>query len=247
VNSENLTLNQLMILSTLLDGEHSIGRIAESLRMTRQGVVYHLRQLRASGYLNDEDKITPLGFEAMRKGLLDLRSRLTTSLERIDRQTSWEAISSGNVRGGDTVYLFMDNGYLHASRDQKSSAKGIAQSDASDGDFVSVTGVTGIVSMEIGKIRFYVITDEGWYSYEELPQETSELTGVLGEKALLFCRKRGLRVDIEYATVEASFDACIRGISCRVFVSDQRLRYHLAALSELSRKYPQVDFSFIYV
>lgn len=250
MDDQKLTLNQLIILSMLFENRKKTSEIAGELSMTKQGIMYHLRTLRNRGLINAEEKVTREGYEVLHNGLSDLRDYLTESLGRIDMALTWEAVSDESFTEGDVAYLSMKDGYLHATKRKSETASGVAAFGTEPGEIALVDDIEGLVKLSLGSIIFYVISDRSLLGSDLTPnvrEKNAEITGIIGEGALVFCRKRNLKVDMEFGSLNGAFDACTRGLNARIFVSDRRFRFLLHGIEELSRTYPQVTYRIEYL
>lgn len=247
MENEKLTLNQLMILSIYSGGRYTTSEIAEELSMTKQGVLYHVKGLRSRGLIDTDGKITNMGYEELYEGLSNLRTYLSDTLGKLETALTWEAIADQNIRSGDTVFLIMKNGYMHAGKHGQDTATGIAVNDTASGGLLLVENITGTVNMGIGSLRIEVIRNTDGNRGNDLNGSLEILTGTIGEGAHIFCRDRGIRTDMEFGALEGAFEACTRGLDTRVFVSERRFRFTLQRIEELSRMFPGVSYIIEYL
>ncbi len=237
-------VNQLLVLSKVFEQSGSPTEMAKDLGLTLQGILYHLRILTESGYIDQTGKITPEGYAFLFTGLKDLTTMISEKLSLLNRDIVWEALAASRISKGESVFLYMKNGYLRASRDSRGKARGVSDRDAEVDHVVGISNVNGIIDLSIGRIDLLLLPKIDAYSTHEIEEKLEEKIGgkkigVIGEEAFSAVSKI-MKIDFEFAALNAAFDAAIRGISSRIFISESRFLYISTELSELSKKYPQV-------
>ncbi len=243
---ERTNLNQLMVLSGINEQKESYQEMARNLGLTLQGVLYHVKNLKNAGYLDENDKITPSGYNFLYNGLSDFASRISENLNQLNRELVWEAIAEDSIKKGQRVSIYMKDGYLRASSQLSGNAHGLSDRDAEGGSILGVTRIDGIIEIEFGLVEINVISSASNGALdktrEKLENKKHDVKiGTIGEFAYYLLS--GYRIDFEYAALRSAYDAAIRGISSMIFVSESRFLFISSELSELSRKYPQVRIS----
>jgi putative transcriptional regulator len=250
MSTDRSKFNQLLVLSRLSGSKESKSQISSQLGMTKQGLLYHVKSLRDNGFIDDSDHITPKGYEYLYSGLMDLSMLIQSNLAILHSNISWEAIAAEDLESDDRINLYMQNGYLMASRSIPTGSTGVCRMKAKRGDPVRIDKVEGIIRVDPGKIDIYTLPsmDEAGYSAESVRMKLSGIMangrkiGVIGEEA--FAMMDNLKkVDFEYATLASAYDAALRGISSIIIVSRSRFIFVSAELSEQTKKSPQVVFS----
>lgn len=238
-------ITQLMIMLNIFDGTSRPSDIARNIDITLQGVQYHLKILKSKGYVNDDNTLSQNGFEYLYSGLNNMRSFVSENIFRLDRVITWEAISRDDIRTGDPVYLKMENGYLSAFKDEVSKSKGISVNDSEKGGIVGVTRVEGIIGLEVRGITIIILPDvEFLNGMDEVAKKIrstvnlveNDLIAVVGEEARVVSLSMGIENPIEYAPLEASFEAASRGLSTVMLVSNRRFRFMVDELKNLENK-----------
>lgn len=250
MSSDRSKFNQLLVLSRLSESKESKSQISSELGMTKQGLLYHIKSLKETGFIDDSEHITPKGYEYLYSGLVDLSRLIQSNLAILHSNISWEAIAFESIGKGDKIYLYMDSGYLMASTKKKTGSSGISRNAAKKGEPVSIEGVEGIIHIEVGKIDIYTIpgVNEERYDLSGLRKKIVELqdrsrkAGIIGEEA--FALLQGIRsLDFEFSTLASAYDAALRGLSSQIFVSRSRFIFISSELSEMAKKFPQVAIS----
>ena len=153
---EQALITQLMILLNVKNGKNRPSEISKELDITLQGVVYHLKILREKRYIDADNKITKSGFDFLYNGLNNIENFVHSSLINIDASLIWESISDDDVNGGDRLYLYMKDGYLHATKKGKKAAFGKSIRPTKKDQCAGVTDVNGIIPvMKYGCPMFY--------------------------------------------------------------------------------------------
>lgn len=247
---KKLSVSQVMILSSIYSGKSKISDIAKEIDITRQGVIYHIRTLREKGFLDNDSNITNEGFEALYESISDLRNYLTESINRMDMVSIWEAVSDDSIDAGSRVFLYMKEGYLHATRTEMKAATGKAINSVTKGSLLLVSEISGMVKMSVGTLKIIVIKNsqeiEGRYKEHSYDASDDSIVGIVGEGAKIFCDSMRIKYRMEFGSIYGGFEACIRGLNVKIFISSVRFRFILTSLSELSGRYPQVSYRIEY-
>lgn len=243
-------ITRLMIMLNLFDGVNRPSEIAKNIDITLQGVQYHLKSLKSSELVTEENTISQKGFEYLYSGLNNIRSFVSENIYKLDRVITWEAISNDRINAGDTVYLKMDQGYLTAFKENVSESKGVSISDGEKGGIIGVTRVEGIIDVRVKSVNILITPDvENIRDFDDLIVKISErisefstdIVSVIGESALYIAKKLGIRNIVEYAPLEAGFEAARRGMSSLVMVSSRRFRFLLEDLKSLENRNEEVS------
>jgi putative transcriptional regulator len=235
-------LTEIMILLSILKGNKKLKDIAGDVEISMQGVSEYLRTLEHSGYLKN-GKVTSKGMEFLCSSLEEIGEFVHNANKVIGKIKVTEAIAGDNIKEGDKVGLFMENGYVHAYK-RESSSMGIAIMDANKGEDVGVKDLKGIMDIEYGKIYVYAMPDISQGGSRIINKEKIKdfiknadkkigVCGVVAKVAL-----EGIAdIDFEFAAVNSAINAAYRGISTILFVSHEMLPYTLQTISESDVNY----------
>lgn len=248
---EPTNVNQLLILAMIREGDSHVVDIALKLGMTKQGVLYHIKELKKNGYVDAEGRITKTGYNHLASGLGGLSRNISVYMNNIYGSEPWEAIADDDFSIGDTAYLSMRGGYLRASVSAVSECSGRCVQGAARGESVVVSGIVGIMDLRIGSVKIVVIPSgkekDLHREIEEKRREMNpDLVGAVGEAGITLAREMG-PVNLEYAVFHGAFEAARRGMSTMVLVSEARFRFELSTIEEISSKLPEVAFRIEYV
>ncbi|HLH85368.1 MAG TPA: hypothetical protein VKU79_00700 [Thermoplasmataceae archaeon] len=251
MNLDQGSVTQLMILLSIHQGDEKPASLAKKLGITVQGVQYHTKILRKKGYIDDEYSLTKEGFHFLESGLLSLKDFVTNSLSKIDDLTTWEAISSGPVKEGDTVHLGMHDGYLYCSPTGNEPTTGVARNSANDGEIVLVSNLSGLISVKIGTVHVFVLSGmnaaDGVVEIKETLVQGNVISITAGELSHTFANKFGLREDVRYGSFHAAFDAATRGVDAVILISERRFHYDVSEMLQLQSKFPEVNLKIKYL
>ncbi len=237
-------INQIIVLLNIYHGKKKPSEIAREMNITLQGVIYHMKNLRRDGLIDEENRITKEGFDFLYRQLSDMREFITSNIQDLDSLMVWEAIAAENIIAGSTVYLRMKDGYLHAFL-SGGGATGRAVNDSQAGGLVGITNLSGMIDVNFGKLSIIVIPDsiDGGIG-EKLKKATEDLSPALfaamGEAGYVALKGIGVEPDIEYSALQAAFEACVRGRNVILVTSRRRLHYSMAEIPQLENRYNPV-------
>ena len=234
-------ITEMMILLSLLRGNRKLKDIAKDVDISLQGVSEYLKILESSGFLKNGN-VTPKGMEFLYTSLEDIGDFVHEANKIIGKIKIAEAIAGENIKKGDKVGLFMENGYVYAYK-KESSSMGIAAMDAKKGEDLGVKNLKGIMEIDYGKIDVYVMPEISEGGSRKVDKEKirklikgDKKVGVCGAVAYITLRDIA-KIDFEFAAVNSAINAAYRGISTLLFVSHEMLPYTLRILEDSDVKY----------
>ncbi len=217
----------LILYHSALDEPNTLSDIAEELDMTQQGVSNYVKEMQEEGLIDTSSKgyhPTSSGVEMVRDVLSELSVFVNEASQGIDLISKCTAIADEPVSKGDSVGLFMKDGFLHASLSE-SSSMGEALNDADVGEPVQVGALKGITEMEIGRIYLLSVGDE--FKRKKIEKELEPIeydkVAVSGEQQYGLGRMLGLEPDILFAPLESSLEAAEKGLDVLFIVSSDAL------------------------
>ncbi|EQB67421.1 MAG: hypothetical protein AMDU2_EPLC00005G0257 [Thermoplasmatales archaeon E-plasma] len=251
--SKDINLKEIAVLSKISHGEKSIAKISRELSITIQGVRYYVQNFLESGFITEKVEITSSGIEFLRKNLEWIKNFLMDDIDDLYSGTRWEAISDGQISKGDTVSLYMKEGYLYAKSGSSGTANAIARTYAKPGDIVLLTNLDGIISITPGSIRIYYIPEDKVVQLNQLVSSMREiikvaqgaLIGIIGESARALLNQSEIQPMAEFSALEAAFEAAVRGKDAIVVVSEFRMGFLFESLRHLKLKYKDVKIEII--
>lgn len=230
------SVTRILILAELeREPGATLSDIAQRLAVTVQAVSTYAKALVADGLLSAESgpyRVTPKGLQHLHEGVRQMRSAVdaVASPLAVIRVTS--AVAGTRVKSGDRVGLVMQDGDLWAKARHRASSMGRALHDAEPGDEVVVTDLSGVVDLTAGRIRVVAVPSpmEGGVARVDVPRLRALLrdgpkpdkVGAVGTGARILAGRVG-EVHFEFAAERAAFNAAVRGLDVRLFVSRDRL------------------------
>ncbi len=230
-------ITKMLILLELLRGKRKLKEIAEAIDITVQGASEYLKILESEELVKNW-KITPRGWEYLDSALEELGDFVHEANKIMERKKVVEAIAGEDIKKGDKVGLFLENGYLHAYH-RDSSSMGVAIGDAKAGEDVGVSHLRGIVDIKFGKITAVLMppVEEGGSRAVNIHRvrnfiknNTGKKIGVCGVVAHVVLK--GLPVDFEFSSANAAVEAAYRGFDSILFISREMMPYTLRILEE---------------
>ncbi|MGA1793702.1 MAG: ArsR family transcriptional regulator [Thermoplasmatota archaeon] len=227
-------LTRLLILRELVIEEPKDQKsIAGSLEITPQAVSEYLKKMAREGLVDlsfKPPRPTVKGVDVLHRDLLQLKGFIDRSIDSMYIVRSTDAIAASEIRKGERVRLFIDNGLLYCSQGAGGSSSGTAESDGDIGDTIVVSDLSGLVEMPHANISFVEIRSvrEGGGSVRidddimdriRSKGSTGEFsrTAVLDQEAAsIFIRSR-LNYDMEFPSSSTVKDTLERGVSMICF------------------------------
>jgi putative transcriptional regulator len=222
--------------------------IARKLNITPQWVSEYIVRLVEDGWVISEGRskyrVTKEGMDWLLKMLREMQGYFTI-VEQVARNiTVCAAVADCNLSRGQTVGLVMRDGLLLATDFEEKGAKGIAVSDAREGEDVAVSDIEGIVELEMGKVTVLKVPDiqgGGFRGIDlaRLGKEVSgeKIVGAIGIEALVALKQIGVTPQYFYGVKEAVIEAAQCGLSSVVVCVEDDIPDLLQRLREKHLEY----------
>ncbi len=244
-------ITQLIILSRSLEGQIVPSNISKDIGITRQAVSYHLKNLRKSGYVNEENRITQTGVEFLYNGLKSMRDQISKTLSALDNTQIWEAFADSDLKKGDKVFLQMKNGFLHASLTERSGSIAVCTVKSKNKGVTGVSLIQGIIPLKPASVKIIVIadidessdTDELIFEVRKRIEGNEAYTCTIGELSHFVIAQIKKECINEFGSMESAFDAAQRGVNSTIIVSRRRFTYESARLENLILVHPGVKIN----
>jgi predicted transcriptional regulator len=220
---------QILILYELYTGHYSkLAPLATKLNVTQQAISDYIMKMKTQDLVQKIDreyKPTIKGVSLLQQEILLLKDFTDDCIQHLSLITSCIAIATAPIKKGTTVYLYMDNGWLYATTDKKTSSTGISLSSVDEGSTLPVGNLKGILDHHTGKIIFVSFHDpflpaqkqfEQKRVEQQLKKPTVDVIAILDAMAKVISRNIGVRPDIEYGGIHAIIDAAQRGLNVAV-------------------------------
>ncbi|MDR3223637.1 MAG: winged helix-turn-helix transcriptional regulator [Methanobrevibacter sp.] len=214
--------------------------MAEHLNVTVQAVSENIRSLIKEGYITSKNGRSPYsltlkGIDKIKEEATELKRYSGEILESVDYFRSvWPAIASENLKEGDNVGIYMDDGILHAIKKRK-SANAVTLTDGLKNEDIALKNLNGTVDIEesyVVVIDIPTIKDGGSKATNlDLIKKTYDSglknwnidksfnrVGILGTVGYSVCLKLKIPVDIEFAVTKSAIEASKKGLNVLLLV-----------------------------
>ncbi len=228
-------LTKFQILAEIAKGQPHLRQrdIADKLGITVQAVSENLKTLVDEGWVETGSgqsryKITKHGIEKVKKGAVDLRKYSDQVLNTMNTYKSvWPALALDDLSEGETVWLKMENGILYAGKEETPAHAQVLH-PAKNGEDVALINLSGLIELEPGLVVIIKVPtiSQGGSGACDLGQvrdilakypEPFHRIGIMGTVSRVLVDKLGLKVDLEFATPQATIAASKRGLNILVF------------------------------
>jgi putative transcriptional regulator len=185
----------------------------------------------------------------MIKMLRELNSYTTYIQKAVTNISICTAIAETDLQRNQRVGLVMKNGLLFATANKSHGATGTAISDARSGEDIGITGIEGIVPMQIGKVTILKIPGiqkggSNNVNYAGLKKHLSKspFTASIGIESFAALQKIGVGFCC-YGAAGAAIEAAHSGLSPFVACVDDMISTLLTSLQEQNVNYEIIDLT----
>lgn len=236
-------VTRLQILVEIAEHQPAVRQqeIAAKLGVTPQAVSEYIREL------VDEEMVAAHGrgrYSVTRSGIewiLSHAEALETYARHIRRDiiqqvSTWTAIAAEDLSEGESVGVYMERGWLYASREPK-SAMGTVVMDARAGDDVGVARLTGLIEHREGIIHVCKVprVQRGGSRKVQRDRLLRVIEGVgvvaaVGLEGYVALQQAGRTPDMFFGAREGVIEAAFHGIDCAILVVDEEFTDFLKRL-----------------
>ncbi len=222
--------------------------IAEKLGITPQAVSEYIREMVEEGLVAAHGRgryeVTKKGVEWVLKNAEALESYARHVTKDIIQQVAvWTAVAAEDIRKGDRVGVFMQNGWLYATH-REQSAMGEATMDAKAGEDVGVARLCGIIDHREGVVRVCKVprVERGGSRMvrTELLLDAirgTEMVAAVGLEAYAALMKAGREPDMFFGSREGVVEAAFHGRDCAILIVDEEFTDFLKRLETVGLTY----------
>ena len=241
---------RILILSELYTEHYSkLVPLAEKIGVTQQAISDYMKKMSKQDLIHrvkGEYRPTIKGTQLLQTELSNLKKFIDDRIEKMPVIKECIALAQSKIKTGEKVGLFMENGWLVAYPNKKSTSTGVAKIEADIREFVTVNELRGIVSHNVGKLYYFELP-----SIHKIKRLTNtdvdrlrkkirtlnlDKIGILDAVAKSVCKKIGLKPDFEFGGIYAAIDAAQRGLNTGLFGYEEKIREAIAIFEELNRK-----------
>ena len=213
--------------------------IAERLEITIQAVSENIKTLLEEGYISSKSgrapyKITQKGIAKVKKDAIGLRKYSDEVLETMNYYKSvWPAIATEDLKEGDSVGLFMEDGILFAGKSEQNASAEVLEG-VKKGEDVPLTALTGMINLELGQVIVVTLPTikqggsrssdielvESVYNegYKKWGIEKIDRFGAMGTVSRAVANKLEIPIDIEFAISPSTISAAKKGLNVMILV-----------------------------
>jgi putative transcriptional regulator len=243
-------VTRLQILVEVAEHQPAVRQqeIAEKLGITPQAVSEYIREL------VDEEMVASHGrgrYSVTRSGIewiLSHAEALESYARHIRRDiiqqvSTWTAIAAVDLFEGDEVGVYMEQGWLYASREPR-SAMGTVVMNAKAGEDVGVARLTGLIDHTEGIIHVCKVPRVQRGGSRKVRKdrllEVIENVGVVAAVGLEGCvalQQAGKTPDMFFGAREGVIEAAFHGIECAILIVDEEFTDFLKRLEGVGLTY----------
>ena len=233
-----------MILLEVASGEyHTLDQIAEKIGITKQGVHEYMKRMREDGLIEivrGKYRATVKGIETIFSYLEGLEKYLEERKRKLNMMEYSVAIADDDIREGETVHLFMKNGYLHAGRGHgKATAKAVE--NVAKGEDVAVKNIKGIIDLSLGKIFLLMLppATKGGSRGVDIKKLVDFLDGIKADRigtmdaiGKVVMEKAGIKPDFEFCAINTAMEMAQKGLNVVLAGEEKEIRYAISKIEE---------------
>ncbi len=221
---------KILILNEIYNKKYSkLSSIADKIGITQQAVSDYVKKMKKEQLVEKfegEYKLTIKGVYILQTEMIALKNFVDEKVKKLSLVNECIAISKTAINMGDTVGLFMEEGWLIAYANKKSNSIGIAKNDCRAREHVLIGNLEGIVDLEIGKIYFFELPNpfksknknvDETKIREKLHTINVDKIGILDTYSKTICDSNNIKYDFEFDATSSSLDAACRGLDTVLF------------------------------
>ena len=240
---------QILILYELYTKPHSkLTPIAEKIGVTQQAVSEYMKKLikhKLVQKIDGEYKPTIKGTYLLQNELSNLKSFVDERIDKLSLITNCVALAKIPIKSGEKVALFMDDGWLVAYANKRSSSVGIANNMAEVGEYITLGNLEGIMDHKVGKLYYFELPSPFTLKHNKIDTESIQKRirtmnidriGILDVVSKSVCKKIGIKPDFEFGVIYAAIDAAQRGLNTAIFGYDEKIKEALNIFEETNEK-----------
>jgi putative transcriptional regulator len=252
LRNKNLTTRFQILVEIASSGPNIQQRdIANKLDITPQAVSDYIAQLIKERMLTSEARssyrVTNEGVNWIIKKLRELSDYNTFIQRAVTNISICTALAENDLEKNQKVGLKMEDGLLLASSNKEHEATGITISSAKSGEDVGITGIEGIVPLEIGRVTILRVPSiqrggSSRVNYQVLREhlDKSDLVTSVGLESFAALRKAGAEFGY-YGAVEVAIEAAKSGLRPLVVCVDNETSDLIARLEKERLAYELFD------
>ncbi|NLM30225.1 MAG: winged helix-turn-helix transcriptional regulator [Methanomicrobiales archaeon] len=247
---------RFQILVEIAEHQPSIRQqeIAEKLGVTPQAVSEYIREMVDDGLVNAHGRgryeVTKSGIEWVLRHAEALESYARHITRDVIQQVAvWTALARDDLAKGDTVGVFMQDGWLYATKEEQ-SAMGMAAMDARAGEDVGVAHLNGIIDHEEGVIHVCKVPRIERGGSRAVRTDLlrtairdADMVTAVGLESYVALKKANIEPDMFFGSREGVIEAAFHGRHCAILIVDEEFTDFLKRLETVGLSYTIHDIA----
>ena len=243
-------VSRLQILVEIAEHQPAVRQqeIAEKLGVTPQAISEYIRELVEEGMVSASGRgnyeVTKAGIEWVLANAESLESYARHIRRDIIQQVSvWTAIAAENLKSGDEVGVYMEDGFLWAAK-KPSAATGTAVADTKKDEDVGIARLNGIIEHHEGTVHVCKVPRIQHGGSRKVKRESllevtgkAGFVGAVGLEAFIALKAAGRKPDMFFGAREGVIEAAFHGIDCAIVVVDEEFTDFLKRLEGVGLSY----------
>lgn len=227
-------VSRLQILAEIAEHQPAVRQleIAANLGITPQAVSEYIRELVGEGMVSASYRgnyeVTRSGIEWMLANAGSLESYARHIREDIVQQVSvWTAIAAGDLKTGDGVGVYMQDGFLYAAK-KPMRATGSVIADAKKDEDVGIESLIGIIEHHEGAVHLCKVPrimhgGSRKVQSDQLKEIVAKagMVAAVGLEAYVALKSAGREPDMFFGAREGVIEAAFHGIDCAIVIVDE--------------------------
>jgi len=228
--------------------------IAAKLKVTPQAISDYMAKLEQDGWVissgRSKYQVTQEGINWVLQMLREMSAYSDYVQKAITNVTVCAAIAGDDLSPDQTVGLQMQDGVLVATSDVKNKATGIAVCRAAKGEDVAISGISGIIDFEKGKVIILTVPDiqgggSSQVDLKKLKKKAGlhQAVGSVGIEALAAMHRAGIEPRYTCGVTEAAIEATHVGLTFAIVCSQDAVPNLISRLKAENIGYQMDDLS----
>lgn len=243
-------VSRFQILAEITEHQPAVRQqeIADKLGVTPQAISEYIRELVEEGMVSASRRgnyeVTRSGIEWILANAESLESYARHIRRDIIQNVSiWTAIAAEDLRTGDKVGMYMQDGFLYAAK-KPMAATGSVVADAKKDEDVGIAHLTGIIGHHEGVIYVCKVPRIQYggsrkVQMDPLKQIVAQagMVAAVGVEAYIALKSAGREPDMFFGAREGVIEAAFHGINCAIVIVDEEFTDFLKRLESMKLAY----------
>ncbi len=226
--------------------------ISDKIGITIQAISKYFKKLQREGYLEAGSEradyhLTPKAVVKLREDMRNLEAFVSEIKHDLKVEHAWPAIATQPVKAGEEVGLMMKEGIIYTvpTNSPMTQARGVALSDAQEGEDLGLKDLHGKMHVKQGKILIVKLPsirrggshktdmDKVKAFYGEFNPDRIGVMGAVGRAVLA---KLDKKADIEFGISRSAAIAASRGLNVFVLVVGRMVNRMIQEIDQINMK-----------